>query len=183
MSVQPLPELDHLPETTRFRGVLPPEGREFSGLNRTPPSQADGLNHPGGLILNVLSPLRGELDAALARGDQARALRLAYTALSRVADALARSCGRGIGPEQVRIHTLLVQLAPLPFETQPDGTLREMGTQVEVNYRDWIVARAEADVWAARLTERFQSLWPGAWVTVSRGQESGVRSQGAGVKG
>ncbi len=176
MSVQPLPELDpHEAEITRFRGVLPPENREFN----PPPSQAS----PGGLILNVLSPLRGELDAALAQGDQAQALRLAYTALSRVADALARSRGRGIGPEQVRIHTLLVQLAPLPLETQPDGTLKELGTQVEVNYRDWIVARAEADLWAARLMERFQSLWPGAWVTVSRGQESGGRSQGAGVKG
>jgi hypothetical protein len=168
MNVQPLPETDSheavaVPEITRFRGVLPPKGREFSGLDRTPP---DGLHHPGRLILNALSPLRGELDAALARGDQACALRLAYTALGRVADALARSRGRRIGPEQARIHMLLVQLAPLPLETQPDGTLKEMGTQVEVNYQDWIVARAEADVWAARLTERFQSLWSSAWVLV-----------------
>jgi hypothetical protein len=146
----------------QFRGVLPPQNRNFS----PPPSQTS----PGGLILNVLNPLRGELDAALARGDQAQALRLAYTALKGVAHALAPRSGRGIGPEQVRIHALLVQLAPLPLETLADGTLKELGTQVEVNYRGWIVARAEADVWAARLTERFQSLWPGAWVTVSGGQ-------------
>lgn len=151
--------MDHLPEITHFRGVLPPESRGFI----PPPSQAS----PGGLILNVLHPLRGELDVALAQGDQARALRIAYTALSRVADTLAKSRGCRIEPGQVRIHALLVQLTPLPMEVHPDGTLDELGTQVEVNYRDWIVDRAEADAWAERLTQHFQALWPGAWVMVS----------------
>lgn len=162
MSTHPRPEMDDLPEITRFRGILPPAGRGIS-----PPSQAS----PGGLILNVLHPLRGELDVALAQGDEAHALRIAYAALSRVADALAalRSRGRDIEPGQVRIHALLAQLTPLPFAVRPDGTLEEMGTQVEVNYRDWIVARTEAAVWAARLTERFQSLWPGAWVMMAGG--------------
>lgn len=152
------------PEITCFRGVLPPESRAFN----PPPSQAS----LGGLILNVLSPLRGQIDAALAQGEQLLALRLVYAALSRVADALAmhslrhRETVQTVGPGQVRIHALLVQLAPLPLETLPDGTLKELGTQVEVSYRGWVVARAEADVWAAQLTEHFQSLWPGAWVMV-----------------
>jgi len=158
MNLHPRLEPECPPEIICFRGVLPPESRRFS----PPPSQAS----LGGLILNVLSPLRGELDAALAQGDQARALRLAYTALSQVAHLLARHRGREIGPDQARIHALLVKLTPLPLETQEDGTLKEMGAEVEVNYRDWVVPRAEAQVWAARFTERFQSLWPGAWVMV-----------------
>ncbi len=146
-------------ELTHFRGILPPQSRVFS----PPPSQAS----PGGVILNVLSPLRGELEAALARGDHGHALRIAYTALSRVVDALARSRGRQIGPGQARVHALLVQLTPLPLEVRSDGTLAEAGTEVEVHYRDWIVERSEADAWAERLTQQFQSLWPNAWIMVS----------------
>ncbi len=146
-------------ELTHFRGILPPQSRAFS----PPPSQAS----PGGVILNVLSPLRGELEAALARGDHHHALRIAYTALSRVADALASNRSRQLEPGQARVHALLVQLTPLPLEVHGDGTLAEAGTEVEVHYRDWIVARSEANAWAERLTEQFQSLWPGAWIMVS----------------
>ena len=68
-------------------------------------------------------------------------LRIAYGALSRVADALAAMRGDTILPGQVRVHALLVQLLPLPPESQFDGTLSETGTQVEINYRNWAVAR------------------------------------------
>lgn len=146
-------------ELTQFRGILPPASRAFT----PPPSQAS----PGGAILQALGPLRGELDAALAQGDQARALRTAYTALGQVADALARSRGRRLREGQARIHALLVQLTPLPLEAQLDGTLSEAGTQVEVYYRDWIVAREEAAAWVERLTQQFQALWPGAWLVAA----------------
>lgn len=151
--------IENLSELTRFRGVLPPPGRAFT----PPPSQAS----PGGVILNALGPLRDELDAALARGERTAALRIAYTALGQVADALARSRGRRVEAGQARIHALLVQLTPLPLAAQPDGTLSEPGTQVEVLYRDWIVARAEASAWAERLTQQFQALWPDAWVVIA----------------
>ncbi|MCX7670679.1 MAG: hypothetical protein N2439_11480 [Anaerolineae bacterium] len=146
-------------EIMHFRGILPPAGREFI----PPPSQAS----PGGLILRVLHPLRGELAAALARGDQNGALRIAYTALSQVADALARLHGGALRPDQARIHLLLVQLTWLPLEVHADGTLSEAGTLVEVHYRDWVVPRAEAQTYADQLMARFQTLWPGAWVVVT----------------
>ena len=40
------------------------------------------------------------------------------------------------------------------------------GTAVTVNYRNWAVEQAVAATWAQTLTERFQTLWPGAWVVV-----------------
>jgi|YNPNPStandDraft_1061719.scaffolds.fasta_scaffold08456_4 hypothetical protein len=146
-------------EIMHFRGILPPAGQEFA----PPPSQAS----PGGLILRVLHPLRGDLAAALAQGDQGRALRIAYTALGQVADALAGLRGARLGPDQARIHLLLVQLTWLPLEVHADGTLSEAGTLVEVHYRDWVVPRADAQAYADRLMARFQALWPGAWVVVS----------------
>lgn len=146
-------------EIVHFRGILPPAGREFT----PPPSQAS----PGGLILRVLHPLRGELSAALAQGDQSRALRVAYTALSQAADALANLRGGVLGPDQARIHLLLVQLTWLPLEVHADGTLSEAGTLVEVHYRDWVAPRAEAQSYADQLMARFQALWPGAWVVVT----------------
>jgi hypothetical protein len=145
-------------EITHFRGILPPEGQGI----KLPPSQAS----PGGLIWRTLGPLRGELDMALTQGDRPRALRLAYAALGRVANALAEMSGGRVGPDQARIHALLVQLALLPLEARPDGTLSEGGTQIEVHYRNWVVERAEAEAWAERLLEHFESLWPGAWVVV-----------------
>lgn len=146
-------------ETMHFRGVLPPGGRAFF-----PPP---GERSPGGLILAALSPLRGELDDALARGDQARALRIAYAALSRTTDALAAMQGGRVPARQVRIHAILVQLTALPLELHLDGTLSEMGTQIDVSYRHWEVDRSEADIWARQLAERYESLWPGAWVVMS----------------
>ena len=146
-------------DITQFRGILPPANRTFI----PPPSKSS----PGGLILNALHPLRDELDRALANGDQNRALSTAYAALGRVADALAAQRGDRVPLGQVLIHALLVQLTPLPLETHFDGTLDEMGTLVEVNYRNWIVNRAEADIWAEQLMTRFQTLWPDAWVIVS----------------
>jgi len=145
---------------THFRGVLPPE-RPVGGSRAytPPPSKAS----PGGLILNALGPLRGELDAALARGDQETALRLAYAALSEVADALAAHRGDLIQAWQVRIHALLVELESLPLAPQSDGTLAEQGTEVRIAYRNWAVDRAEAAAWAQNLAERFQALYPGAW--------------------
>jgi len=145
---------------THFRGVLPPEGPLIgSRVYTPPPSKAS----PGGLILNALGPLRGELDAALACGDQETALRLAYAALSEVADALATHRGDLIQAWQVRIHALLVELESLPLAPQSDGTLAEQGTEVRVAYRNWAVDRAEAAAWAQNLTERFQALCPGPW--------------------
>jgi len=145
----------------QFRGILPPadtNGREAV----LPPSRTA----PGSVILHALSPLRGELDAALASGDRPAALRLAYGALTRVVDALAVYRGDGLQPGQVRVHALLVELKALPLTPLPDGTLAESGTAVYVNYRNWAVDQAMAASWAQMLTERFQALWPGAWVVV-----------------
>ena len=67
---------------------------------------------------------------------------------------------------QVRVHALLVELEPLPLEPLSDGTLIEQGTAVTVNYRMLGGGAREAAAWARTLTERFQALWPGAWVVV-----------------
>ncbi len=100
------------------------------------------------------------------RDDRNRALTLAYTALSRIADTLAAQRGDTLRPKQVRVHALLVELETLPLEPLPDGTVVEHGTAVTVNYRNWTVDRGAAAMWAQTLTERFRSLWPGAWVVV-----------------
>ena len=144
-------------EITQFYGILPPGGQ----ASAAPAGGADSL------IRWALAPLQVELNAALARCDQERALRIAYGALGRVADALAAMRGDTILPDQVRVHALLVQLMPLPPESQFDGTIAETGTQVEINYRNWAVAREEAAAWAQRLTQQYQSFWPGAWVVMS----------------
>jgi len=146
-------------EITHFRGILPPTGAN----PYTPPSHQAS---PDGLILNALCPLRNELDAALARGDQETALQIAYGALSQVADALAAYRGDLIQSWQVRIHALLVELEALPLQSQPDGTLAEQGTAVQISYRNWVVNRAEAATWARTLTERCKTLWPGAWIVL-----------------
>jgi hypothetical protein len=144
-------------EITQFSGILPPAGQAAVA----PSGGAENLIHW------ALAPLQVELNAALARCDQERALRIAYGALGRVADALAAMRGDTILPDQVRVHALLVQLMPLPPESQFDGTIAETGTQVEINYRNWAVAREEAEAWAQRLTQQYQSFWPGAWVMMS----------------
>ena len=144
-------------EITQFYGILPPAGH----ATVAPPDGADSL------IRWALTPLQVELNAALARCDQECALRIAYGALSRVADALAAMRGDTILPGQVRVHAVLVQLLPLPPESQFDGTLTETGTQVEINYRNWAVAREAAATWAQRLTQQYQSFWPGAWAVMS----------------
>lgn len=152
----------HTSPVTQFRGILPPEGPTQGHPHGLPPSRAT----PGGLILHALSPLRQELDTALAQDDRQGALQLAYGALGRVADALAAYRGDTLCPSQVRIHALLVELEPLPLEPRQDGTLVERGTAVTVHYRNWAVPQAEAARWARTLSDRFHALWPGAWVMV-----------------
>lgn len=151
----------HMGEITQFRGTLPPAtcaGR----VAALPPNR----NTPGGLILRALNPLRAELDTLLAGNDRQAALRLAYNALAQTADTLAAYRGDKLHPGQVRIHALQVELEPLPLEPQSDGTLAERGTAVSVSYRNWAVGRAQASLFAQALTERFHTLWPGAWVVV-----------------
>ncbi len=151
-------------EITHFQAILPPEGARIRGrLFTPPPSRASA----GGLILHALAPLRGPLDAALARGDRETALQMAYQALAQVADALAKRRGDQAQPWQTLIHALLVELTPLPYEPRPDGTLVEQGTAVQVSYRNWTVNRHEADAWAKMLTEKFRTLWPAAWVVLA----------------
>ena len=133
-------------EITQFYGILPAAGQAAMA----PSGGADSL------IRWALAPLQVELNAALARCDQEHALRIAYGALGRVADALAAMRGDTILPDQVRVHALFVQLMPLPPESQFDGTISEVGTQVEINYRNWAVAREEAVAWAQRLTQQYQ---------------------------
>jgi hypothetical protein len=155
-------------EITQYRFVLPPTCGSIAstgtpaGAAAVPGSDAT----PDRMIAHSLGPLRDELNAALLRDDQNGALRLAYTALARVADALAAWRGDSPQPQQVRVHALVVELETLPLEPLPDGTVIEHGTAVTVNYRNWTVERGVAAVWAQTLTERFQALWPGAWVVV-----------------
>lgn len=154
-------------ELTQFRGILPPSAGSMPPEGAT--ASARCMATPDGLILRTLSPFRDELDFALARGDHSGALRLAYAALSRVADDLAACRGDKLSPDQVRVHALLVELESLPLEPLSDGTLAERGTVVAVNYRNWAVDHAVAAAWARTLTEQFHALWPGAWIVV--GQE------------
>jgi hypothetical protein len=154
-------------EITQFRCILPPT---YDG--KTPPAGTTveaatwpgGHASPGGLIIHSLHPLRDELNAALVRDDRNGALTLAYTALTRIADTLAAHRGDVLRPKQVRVHALLVELETLPLEPLLDGTVIEHGTAVTVNYQSWAVDRGVAENWAQTLTERFRSLWPGAWV-------------------
>lgn len=150
-------------EVTQFRGILPPGGPGRTRSHALPPNRTT----PAGVILHALHPLCGELDAALARNDRPAALRLAYTALGQVADALAAYRGDRLLPGQIRIHALLVELEPLPLELNADGTLAERGTAVSVSYRNWAVKRHEAAVWAQTLSQHFKTMWPGAWVLVT----------------
>jgi hypothetical protein len=150
-------------EITQFRGILPPSCGTTQATT-LPRSKST----PDGLIMHTLGPFRDALDAALARDDRSGALRLAYTALSRVADDLAACRGDRLRPNQVRVHALLVELEYLPLEPLPDGTLAERGTAVTVNYRNWAVDHAVAAAWMHTLTEQFQALWPGAWVVIGR---------------
>jgi len=155
-------------EITEYRCILPPSCGSLpptgvaAGAATAPGSHAA----PDGLILQSLSPLRDELNAALVREDRNGALTLAYTALSRIADTLAAYRGDELRPKQVRVHAIFVELETLPLEPLPDGTVFEHGTAVTVNYRNWTVDRGVAAVWAQTLTERFRALWPGAWVVV-----------------
>jgi hypothetical protein len=151
-------EGNRMAEITQFYSILPPGGQD---------SVAPSSGGADILIRCALASLQAELNPALGRRDQAQAQRIAYGALSRVADALATMRGDTILPGQVRVHALLVQLIPLPPESLFDGTLSETGTRVEINYRNWAVARVEAAVWAQRLTQQYQSFWPGAWVVMS----------------
>ncbi len=160
-------------EVTQFRGVLPPGGLGRTRAHALPPNRTT----PAGVILHALHPLSGELDAALARDDRPAALRLAYGALGRVADALAAYRGDHLLPGQARIHALLVELEPLPLELNPDGTLAERGTAVSVSYRNWTIGHSEADTWAQSLSKHFKSLWPGAWVLV--GSDVAVEVEGS----
>ena len=155
-------------EITQFRCILPPVGGSIlpSGTPAGATAVLGGDAAPDRMIARSLSPLRHELNAALLRDDRNGALTLAYRALSRVADTLAAYRGNKLEPQQVRVHALLVELETLPLEPLPDGTVIEHGTAVTVNYRNWMVERGVAAVWAQTLTERFQALWPGAWVVV-----------------
>jgi len=147
-------------EITEFRCILP------AGTTAVAATAPGSYATPDGVIMHSLSPLRDELNAALVRDDRNGALTLAYTALSRIADTLAAYRGDKPRPNQVRVHALLVELETLPLEPLSDGTLFEHGTAVTVNYRSWTIDRGVAAAWAQTLTERFQALWPGAWVVV-----------------
>jgi hypothetical protein len=154
-------------ELTQFRGILPPSAGNKLPEGATAATAFDRhLATPDGLIMRTLSPFHDELDIALARGDRSGALRLAYTALSRVADDLAACRGDWLPPDQVRVHALLVELESLPLEPLPDGTVAERGTAVTVNYKNWAVDHAVAAAWARTLTEQFHALWPGAWIVM-----------------
>jgi hypothetical protein len=157
-------------ELTQFRGILPPADGNLppEGAAAETAAQARNPATADGLIVLTLSPFRDALDTALACGDRCGALRLAYTALSRVADGLAAYRGDRLLPGQARVHALLVELESLPLEPLADGTLAERGTAVTVNYRNWTVDHAVAAAWAQTLSDQFRSLWPGAWVVVGR---------------
>jgi hypothetical protein len=144
-------------EITQFRCVLPPAGTV---------ALHSGHVAPDHMIAHSLNPLRDDLNAALLRDDRNGALKLAYTALARLADTLAAYRGDKLEPLRVRVHALLVELETLPLEPLPDGTVIEHGTAITVNYQSWMVERGVAAAWAQTLTERFGALWPGAWIVV-----------------
>jgi hypothetical protein len=144
-------------EITYYQGILPPVGTNSSGRSSTRSATQPSSDH---LILDALSPLRDELDAALSRGDEETALRLAYAALSDIADLLAAARGDLLQAWQVRIHALLVELKALPLQPDTDGTLKEQGTAVNVMYRNWAIDQSQADAWANTFSQRFRTLWP-----------------------
>jgi hypothetical protein len=155
-------------EITQFHCILPPVGGSIlpSGAPAGAAAELGSDAAPDRMIAHSLNPLRDELAAALLRDDRNSALTLAYTALARMADTLTAYRGDKLTPQQVRVHALLVELATLPLEPLPDGTMIEHGTAVTVNYQSWVVERGVAAAWAQTLTERFGALWPGAWIVV-----------------
>ena len=118
------------------------------------------------MIADSLGPLRDELNAALLRDDRNGALTLAYTALGPRCGRPGRLAGRQPAAAAGARPCAPGGAGNLPLEPLPDGTVIEHGTAVTVNYRNWMVERGVAAAWAQTLTERFQALWPGAWVVV-----------------
>lgn len=129
---------------TEYEGIVLPGAQ--AGAAYDPASPED-------VIVASLTPLHGALDAALAAGDSAGALDLAYGALASVASGLA---AQGDAGETVsRVHAVAVELEPLPYEAHQDGTLAARGVRVRVAYHQWPVDAAEA----AALERRMAAHW------------------------
>jgi hypothetical protein len=145
----------------QFRAVLPP-AHPAPPAHRAPGGTArPGALTVAGFILRALRPLQTELDAALEQDDHSTAVRLVYRALWPIAKALSAFMGRPRGKGQARVHALLVELEPLPFVVEPDGTLIEQGAAVTIHYRHWSLPTADATRWAESLSREFQARWPG----------------------
>jgi hypothetical protein len=144
-------------EVTAFRGALPP----------TTLPQPAMPTAPDAVIAHALAPLYETVAAALAQGDRLTALRLAYAALTPVAEALAARREMPLCAGQLRAHALLVELDPLPLAARPDGTLAEQGTAVAVFYRNCTLPQEQAEQWAQRLGELLGGLSPDPWVILA----------------
>jgi hypothetical protein len=92
--------------------------------------------------LQALGPLEVQIDAALAAGDVASAVGLAYGGASQAAALVAEPA---MCEDSATVHGVLVELAPLPLDTFDDGTLAENGAYVTLTYRSWNITQAEAE--------------------------------------
>jgi hypothetical protein len=93
-------------------------------------------------VLIALQPLEAQLDAALANGDVAAAVRLAFGA--------AEEAVRQVGDDRSgMLHQVYVELTPRPLAAFEDGTLGDNGAYVNLKYQGWCVAPDEAEQLAA----------------------------------
>jgi hypothetical protein len=125
-------------------------------------------------ILDVLCPLPHELDAALAQGDQGGAVQTVYRALRPICHEPAAHCSEALGPGQVWVHGLLIDLQDLPLEARLDGTLVERGIGVRISCRTRAVKRSQADLLTHALTDHCSSIQPLLWLVVPERQELNV---------
>ena len=95
--------------------------------------------------LEMLQPLRAQIDAALAAGDVDAAVNLAYNGATEVAYLVSDA---PVAPGGSRVHSVYVELAPQALDVYDDGTLRENGTYVNLAYQCQDIAPAEAELLA-----------------------------------
>jgi hypothetical protein len=104
--------------------------------------------------LAVLGPLEARIDAALATGDVDSAMRLAFRGAR---EAIALVADERRGSETVGLHSVYVELTPMPLDAFADGTLAENGAYVRLTYQRWDAAPAQAERLIDEWTNRVNS--------------------------
>ncbi len=109
--------------------------------------------------------LGAQLNRALAEGDEAGAIEIAYRAVCDICDALAAG-SEPLSAEEGRVHTLVIEVEDRGLASGGDGTLIEDGTVVRISYHNWTVDSATAASAEAALIGRCGAPGPNAWAVL-----------------